>query len=227
MTEPDSPGDGRGDPSRVSGRSRGVSWRTGEPILLREVYRGRVWAARPATLVQDGDDLVAAYLAPGMRWKRPARAHTGEWMRMPAMEWQLQDAVWTQARMLHLMPPGAAHAIHLWWLAPDWHFGGWYVNLQDPIRRTTLGFDYMDHMLDIVIDPDLSWRWKDEEEIEEGVAAGLVTRDWADDVRREGERVIHQLEARQPPFCDGWERWEPDPAWPIPELPMGWDTLPR
>ena len=40
----------------------------------------------------------------------------------------------------------------------------WYVNLQTPLRRTALGFDYLDQELDIVIAPDLnSWRWKDEE----------------------------------------------------------------
>ncbi len=78
-------------------------------------------------------------------------------------------------------------------------------------------------MLDIVIEPDLSWCWKDEEEIQEAVAAGLVIREWADDVRREGERMLKRLEERRSPFCDGWERWLPDPAWPIPELPVGWD----
>ena len=201
--------------------------RIGDSILLREIFRGTVWAARPATLVQDRDDLVAAYLAPGMRWKRPVLADTGERLRMPADDWHLDDAVWTGARMLHLMEPGAAHAIHLWWLAPDWRFGGWYVNLQEPIRRTPLGFDYMDHMLDIVIEPDLSWRWKDEHEITEAVASGMVTKTWADAVRREGERVIERLEARLSPFCDDWESWQPDPAWPIPELPVGWDKVPR
>jgi predicted RNA-binding protein associated with RNAse of E/G family len=83
----------------------------------------------------------------------------------------------------------------------------------------------MDHLLDVVIDPDLSWRWKDEEELEEAVRLGLLTRQAADGIRAEGERVIAQLEAREPPFCDGWERWRPDPAWPIPELPAGWDEL--
>jgi predicted RNA-binding protein associated with RNAse of E/G family len=108
-----------------------------------------------------------------------------------------------------------------------WRFGGWYVNLQEPIRRTPLGFDYMDHMLDIVIEPDLSWRWKDEHEIDEAVANGMVTRAWADEMRREGERVIERLEGHRPPFCDGWESWQPDPAWPIPELPAGWAEHPR
>lgn len=54
---------------------------------------------------------------------------------------------------------------------------------------------------------------------------GLLTPHAADGIRAEGERVIAQLEAREPPFCDGWERWRPDPAWPIPELPVGWDEL--
>ncbi len=202
-------------------------WEVGDPVLLREVFQSRVWAARPATIVRDADELVAAYLAPGMRWKRPVRADSGERMRMPADTWHLEDAVWTRARMLHLMEPEAAHAIHLWWLAPDWRFGGWYVNLQEPIRRTPLGFDYMDHMLDIVIEPDLSWRWKDEHEITEAVSTGMVSKVWADEVRREGERVIERLEARRPPFCDGWESWQPDPRWPIPELPAGWDKVPR
>ena len=197
----------------------------GDPILLREVYRGRVWAARPARVVRDAPDLVLAYLAPGMRWKRPVDARHGERLRMPASDWALEDATWTGPRMLHLMRSGEAHAIHLWWLAPDWRFGGWYVNLQEPMRRTSLGVDYMDHMLDIVIDPDLSWRWKDEDEIDEAVSLGLVTQAWADEVRLEGERVIERLEARRSPFCDGWERWEPDLNWPIPELPDSWDRL--
>ena len=200
-------------------------WRAGDPVLLREVHRGRVWAARPATIVRDTPDLAVAYVAPGMRWKRPVHPVHGERLRMPASEWALEDATWTRARMLHLMAPGQAHAIHLWWLTPDWRFGGWYVNLQEPIRRTPLGFDYMDHMLDIVIEPDLSWRWKDEDELEAAVSDHLVTPDWAREVRREGERVIARLEARQAPFCSGWEDWRPDPDWPVPELPVGWDVL--
>lgn len=25
--------------------------------------------------------------------------------------------------------------------------------------------------------------------------------------------------------ADGWESWQPDPSWPIPELPDGWNDL--
>ena len=200
-------------------------WAEGDSIVLREVHRGRVWAARPARLIRDDRDLVVAYLPPGIRWKRPVSADGTELLRMPAAEWALGDATWTTGRMLHLTNPGAAHAIHLWWLPPDWRFGGWYVNLQEPIRRTSLGFDYMDQMLDIVIEPDLSWRWKDADELEAAVNDGLVTRAWADDVRREGERVIRGLEGRRAPFSDGWEHWRPNPEWPIPELREGWEDV--
>ena len=76
---------------------------TGAPVLLREVFRGRVWAARPATMVQYTPELVPAYVAPGTRWKRPVHAHRTERLRMPLTSWTLEDATWTRARTLHLM----------------------------------------------------------------------------------------------------------------------------
>ena len=83
----------------------------------------------------------------------------------------------------------------------------------------------MDQLLDVVIDPDLSWRWKDEDELREAIELGLMSQGGAEAVRREAERAIERLEARQPPFCDGWETWQPDPTWPLPTLPDGWDRL--
>ena len=202
-------------------------WRIGDPILLREIFRGRLWTARPATVASIRDDLTAVYLAPGTIFKVPAGTSRDRILERLHRGWELRDHEWTRGRTLHLLRPGVAHAIHLRWLPSDWRFGGWYINLQEPIRPTPLGFDFMDHVLDVVIDPDLSWRWKDEEEMEDAVRLGLLTRQEANGIRAEGERVIAQLEAREPPFCDGWERWQPDPAWPIPGLPAGWDELPE
>jgi len=202
------------------------AWREGDPILFREVYRGKLWTARPATVAAVRDDLIAIYLAPGTIFKVPAGTTHETILERLHNGWQLRDYVWSRGRSLHLLRPGVAHAIHLLWLPPDWRFGGWYINLQEPIRATALGFDSMDHVLDVIIDPDLSWRWKDEAELAEAVELGLLAPQAADAIRAEGERVIAQLKARQPPFCDGWERWRPDPAWPIPDLPVGCDELP-
>ena len=45
-------------------------------------------------------------------------------------------------------------------------------------------------------------------------------------VRQEAARAIELIEARRSPFRDGWEQWEPDPSWPMPELPPGWAEVP-
>ena len=51
----------------------------------------------------------------------------------------------------------------------------WYVNLQDPFRRSALGFDYLDQELDVIVSPDLErWRWKDEEKFEALVREGHI-----------------------------------------------------
>lgn len=202
-------------------------WRTGDQVLFREIYRGRIWTVRPLTVARARDDLIALYFAPGTICKVPAFTHRTDVLRRLREGWRLADYEWTRGRSLYLLMPDVAHAIHLWWLPPDWRFGGWYINLQEPIRPTRHGFDSMDHILDVVIEPDLSWRWKDEDELDDAVRLGLVSAEDADGFRAEGARAIGRLEARQPPFSDGWEHWQPDPAWPIPELPAGWDDPPR
>ncbi len=201
-------------------------WQPGDEFLLREVHRGRVWAARPATVVEDTAALTALYLPPGMSWKRPVALDLVTPLRIPAQQWLLEDATWAGARTLYLIQPGVAHAIHLWWVAPDWRFDSWYVNLQEEVRRTPLGFDYLDQMLDIVVAPDLSrWVLKDEEELVSASEAGLLSAEGASAIRTEANRVIRQIEAREPPFSDPWPDWRPDTRWPTPRLPEGWDSV--
>lgn len=200
-------------------------WRIGDHVLFREIYRGRIWTVRPLTVAHVREELIALYFAPGTICKVPAFTDRTDVLRRLRDGWRLTDYEWTRGRSLYLLRPNVAHAIHLWWPPPDWRFGGWYINLQEPIRLTPLGFDSMDHILDVVTEPDLSWHWKDEDELEEAIAVGLVTSEQAAEIRAEGERVIGRLEARLSPFCDGWEQWQPDTAWPIPEVPSRWDDL--
>ena len=105
-------------------------------------------------------------------------------------------------------------------------FVSWYIDLETPMSRTPLGFDYMDQMLDIVVAPDLSsWRWKDEDELEEGVRRGLWNAAQAVEVRAESERALARLLAREPPFNELWEDWRPDPTWARPEIDSGWGIV--
>jgi hypothetical protein len=69
----------------------------------------------------------------------------------------------------------------------------------------------------LIVRPDGGYRWKDEDELEQAAAAGLLD---AAAVRAEAQRVLEEW-----PFPTGWEHWRPDPAWPVPQLPEGWDRV--
>jgi len=43
-------------------------------------------------------------------------------------------------------------------------------------------------------------------------------------IRAAGLAAVAMAERRESPFNEGWERWLPDAAWPVPELPEGWDV---
>jgi hypothetical protein len=97
--------------------------------------------------------------------------------------------------------------------------------LEDPLQRTARGFDYVDQILDIVVAPDLkTWRWKDEDELEEAIALGLILPERARSMRAEGENVVRMLQSGKSIF-NGWENWRPDPSWPVPTLPEDWDSV--
>lgn len=141
---------------------------------------------------------------------------------LAAYDWSVADRSWHGTHRLCLTALDVAHSLDLFWAEDTWDFVGWYVNLQAPLRRTRLGFDTRDHALDLVIAPDGSWRWKDEDHLEAAVRLGLFTREEGREIRREGERVAALLPTLLP---TGWERWRPDAAWtPLP-LPAGWDDL--
>jgi hypothetical protein len=105
-------------------------------------------------------------------------------------------------------------------------FRCWYVNLQDPLRRTTLCFDTMDDMLDIVISPDLSaWHWKDEDDLDEAVKIGLYSPEQEIEMRAEGESVIQTLHEKSSIFNQGWEKWSPPTDCQTPVFPSNWDYI--
>ncbi len=200
-------------------------WNPGTPILYREVWRGRVWTARPVLVVQDTPDLVALYFRPATRWMVPAGNRQFYFSYLKAGSWPLVEVPWSYGDTLFLLHPGDAHAVHVMWKGPAREFAGWYVNLQEAARRTALGFDFMDQELDILVTPDLIWSWKDEDHFQRAQADGRYSVAQAQAIRAEGTRVIARIEARASPFCDGWERWSPPEGWPVPELPEGWDRV--
>lgn len=105
-------------------------------------------------------------------------------------------------------------------------FFKYFVNLEEPFRRTPVGFETQDHTLDIELTSDLTWNWRDVEEFEEHVRLGFYTTGLANEVWCEGNRVINEIERGTHPGLDGWRKWQPDPSWPIPEMPPDWSSSP-
>jgi hypothetical protein len=202
----------------------------GDPVVLQEVWDGRVWAARPMTVVQDEDDLVALWFPRGTRWQGPTPPPTRP--REPTRaerfvtslrlgDWVFVEREW-DVDTLQLLRPGDWHAVWVSWL-PDGTHWGWYVNLQRPFERTSLGFRTMDLMLDVIIERDGTWRYKDEDELEVLVDAGVFDAATDRRVRDEARRVIARAARKQSPFGEPWPQWKPDPNWLRPVLPEEWE----
>lgn len=200
-------------------------WTPSDIVVMRGVWKGKLWWVCPVYVVQDTHELLALYWPVGTPTRSPIRRPTVRDELDNRIE--LENRNWTDNDVLSLTPHGAAYALYVMWEASTRKMRCWYVNLQEPLRQTRIGFDTMDHMLDIVISPDRTkWRWKDEDEFSEAEAIGVYSHAKVSSIRAEGERVIAIMHANASPFCDGWEDWTPPAEWTIPKFPDGWEGLP-
>ena len=200
-------------------------FRCGKTILYRELdENGQLIDVKPVTVVEDSDARVALWLPVGTPTKKPElRAHrSGKPRDWVIGSWALSDSIWKWAELLIIVRPGDCRATWVRWSA-DGVFQGWYVNLQSKLIRTRLGFDFRDHQLDIVVEPDRSWTWKDRDEFDLAVAQGRLTPEQDMAVRKEGDRAVAEIEGQGGLYSGGWENWRPDPSLPRPELRAGWE----
>ena len=82
---------------------------------------------------------------------------------------------WEGHGVLMLHRPGDRYAVWHFWEEPARRFAGWYLNLQEPFRRTNVGFDTQDLELDVWIPAGGRPRLKDWELLDRRVAEGRFT----------------------------------------------------
>ena len=195
-------------------------WDVGTPVVRREVLHGHPWVAFTTRVVRDDDDLLAVYLAPGSelafadwpfdRWEHP---------------WQTRGfSAWRGHGKLMLHRPGDAYSVDLFWNGPSRTFSGWYLNLQDPVRRYDGGFDTLDHELDYWIPAGGTWQVKDAELFEQRVAEERYTAEQADAIRSTGAAIEQMLTAGDPWWDESWADWTPPADWDALAVPPGWPT---
>ncbi|HEY7272104.1 MAG TPA: DUF402 domain-containing protein [Actinoplanes sp.] len=207
------------------------------PVLYRNVAGGQLLAVRPCRVVSDDDRGLLLWLARGSVVGVEMAADGRGIRSMPFAEWvglqhHVVESKWQGPGILKFFPPDVDHSVWFFFDDDDAVFAGWYVNLEERAVRwddgDVAGVDTVDQDLDIVVAPDRSWQWKDEEEFAERLA--LPEHYWVPDedaVWAEGRRVIKRIEAAEFPFDGTWTDFVPDPSWPIPRaLPRGWDRPP-
>ena len=198
-------------------------WSPGETIVLRDIWRERIWAVWPAVVVEDIGEQIDLFIPAGTRILDPVD-DDGHLLRLPVKPWRLAENS-LPGDVLSFSWPDRAYAILGFWSA-DGELARWYVNLEDPLGRGPFTYDLTDHFLDVVVSPDRTeWRWKDEDELAEAVELGLVSAEEAARYREDGLRAIEHITSGEPPFDQEWRDWKPDPSWPIPTLVPGWDQL--
>jgi hypothetical protein len=212
-------------------------WQPGD-IILNETCTGgtnHLILVFPAIVIEDTSEYLAlyhpidhtftcSYEDSDIAWPRGSREATpideqiGFFLAWQPERFREFVSKW---HVVYLEPHGAMHGVKLFWDS-SWNLTNWYVNLQAPYVRTQAGIRIEDHYLDLEVDPDLRWRWKDSEQFDAFCRAGVYDDGLARAIRAEGERMARRIEARAWPFNAGWPDWRPDPAWPMPHIRDHW-----
>lgn len=205
-------------------------WKTGDVIVSRGIYRNKVWSAIPTIVVRDIPEELALALLPGAEclveetYSKGKKAANRMW-DFKEKDWRLAPFQWHSNRLLILHEPGAFYSICLFWQENNDEFLGYYVNFQLPFKRNHCGMDTRDLELDLDIDPDLSFHWKDRDEYQKAIDLGLISPEWVRAIEVEIPGILDRLEKRQYPFDGSWLDWRPDPNWTPPRLPKNWDQI--
>ncbi|MFJ9704621.1 DUF402 domain-containing protein [Streptomyces sp. NPDC101234] len=210
------------------------TFRPGETAVRRDVFRRKVWSAHAFRVVEDSAEALVLGCRPGAELLVPTSwiewlltgERTARVQALPNLaqgSWRLGRWSWRDTAHLQWVPPGTWFSVNAFYDASDGHrLAHWYVNFQRPMRRTAIGFDTFDLLLDLVIAPDLSrWDWKDEDEYEHGRRLGVVGEADHRAVQRAREEAVAMIAQGAGPFADdaGHRDWRPEPGRPAPALP--------
>jgi len=209
-------------------------WNTGESCVLRGITNQQVWLAQSVIVVQDTPqetillllpDAQCAYPAGYWRWKYQDFSQGTRWHDMKKDHIILREFGWLSNRVLMFLKPEKYYSCYLFWNQQTGEFGSYYINFQLPYRRSHCGFDTLDLELDIVIDPQFHWKWKDEDNYHEGIREGCIQSEWVKGIEQSQEEVLDIIHQRRYPLDGSWLSWCPSPTWTPPRFPERWQEL--
>jgi hypothetical protein len=210
-------------------------WKPGDNCMLRGIVNSKVWMAQSVIVVEDKPELTILLLLPGAQcatpdgvWRRENEkdyAHSSRWLLKPGEHLHPQEYTWKTNRVLGFLEPEKHYSCMMFWDQETDSFVGYYINFQLPYQRSHCGFDTLDLDLDIVIDPQYNWQWKDENDYQHGIQVGGIHAEWVMGIEKDQPEVFKRIKERSYPLDGSWVNWRPDPAWQPPRLLKDWDKV--
>jgi hypothetical protein len=170
---------------------------TGSSIRVREVLHGAEWASWDERVISD-DAILVSVKADGTPMSFPEHPVPHPWGHLDA---------WRGTTVLKLRRDGDWYSVWRFFDA-EGVFLSSYVNFETPVVRTADGVDVNDLQLDIVIEPDGEWRWKDVQDLAPSLASGRITQDELLAVLAEAAHVAELLD-RGDRWWAPWDEWSP------------------
>ena len=205
-------------------------WNLGDVIVWRGVFRNRVWHAQPVIVVKDTPEELCVTLLPGTECVAPegyldGKDSTKRRWSFKDKDWKLENYAWRTNRLLILLEPDTYYSTMYFWRADSNDFLLYYINFQLPFQRSHCGIDTLDLDLDLIINPDFSFRWKDEDDYQKAIDHEVIMPEWMQEIEIAKKEIFNKLEKRQYPYDGSWLNWIPDPNWLPPKLPKNWDKI--
>jgi hypothetical protein len=207
-----------------------VKFAPGEVLVRRHWRGGRIAQMQLVRVAADDEHGLRLWLPAGSPyWRQVDPDHAeGAGSGPPADKPRprLQRHMWTGTDVLIWMPDTTPYSVC--WLWADGAFAGWYANLEEPYVRWAdrgcAGVDTADQALDVVVGPDRSWHWRDEDELRARTGHPLYwTQAQAAEIRATADRLVRLVEAAQFPFDGTWCGFRADASWTVPALPAGYE----
>lgn len=205
-------------------------WKPGDIIAWRGIYRDKVWHAQTVIVVKDAPKEMMLALLPGTECVAPEGYLEGKqsgkrrW-NFKDKDWKLEKYTWRANRLLILLEPDKFYSTMYFWDHASHEFLCYYINFQLPFERNNDGIDTLDLDLDLIINPDFSFEWKDLDDYQRSIDNDVIFPEWMLGIDLAKQDVFSRLEKRSYPYDGSWLGWRPDTTWSPPKLPENWDKI--
>jgi protein associated with RNAse G/E len=205
-------------------------WKLGDVVSWRGIYRERIWHSQTVIVVRDTPEEIALTLLPGAECIAPEGYLQGKnsekrrW-NFKEKDWQVERYSWRTNRLLLLMEPKKYYSTIWFWNQVGNEFLCYYMNFQLPFQRRHCGIDTLDLDLDLIINPDFSYEWKDVDDYQKAIESEIIFPEWIQGIEEAKQEIFDRLGKRQYPFDGAWMNWKPNPNWSPPKLPENWDQV--